>query len=305
MQFRSTRPLLSNSSVAADWYQRPNVTGLSVFTSLLSHIIIILSIGFVANTIPDQIEPVVLDFTLVNAADNPADDARLLAQYNQRGHGDASPDPAVAPLPFAPRPVSLHNRDQQQVRSDGEQRNARDALLVNPDSAIPTTRVSTSGRLRHMENDASTAQLQRDLTVPWVAEIGRLHNRSRELARHKFISANTRESIYAAYMATWRDRVQRIGNLNYPESIRQRHLTGSVVLEVVIGRNGNLLDVHIVKTSAQKVLDDTAVRLAQLAAPFAPLPPAISRQTSALHITRTWNFSDSATVLGAPRMRIN
>ena len=117
--------------------------------------------------------------------------------------------------------------------------------------------------------------------------------------------ANTRESIYAAYMATWRDRVQRIGNLNYPSVVRQQRLIGSVVLEVVVGRSGNLLDIHIVKSSGRKTLDDTAIQLARLASPFAPLPAAIRRKTSALHITRTWRFTNNAELFGAPQIRIN
>ena len=141
--------------------------------------------------------------------------------------------------------------------------------------------------------------------IPLVAEVGRLQDRSQELAGHTFISANTRESIYAAYMAAWRNRVQRIGNLNYPSAVRQQRLIGSVVLEVIVGKSGDLLGIHIVKPSGQKILDDTAVQLARLASPFAPLPTAIRRKTSALHITRTWRFTNNTELFGAPRIRIN
>ena len=155
------------------------------------------------------------------------------------------------------------------------------------------------------DNTAAPRPQTQTSNIPLVSEVGRLQNRSQELAGHTFISANTRESIYAAYMATWRDRVQRIGNLNYPSVVRQQRLVGSVVLEVVVGRNGDLLGIHVVKPSGQKILDDTAIQLARLASPFAPLPTAIRRKTNVLHITRTWRFTNNAELFGAPRIRIN
>ena len=74
---------------------------------------------------------------------------------------------------------------------------------------------------------------------------------------------------------------------------------------VTVSRNGDLLGIHVVKPSGQKILDDTAIQLARLASPFAPLPTAIKRKTNVLHITRTWRFTNNAELFGAPRIRIN
>ncbi len=306
MQFRSTRPLPNTTAIAADWYRRPNVTGFSLLTSLFAHILIILGIGFVAlSSNPDHIQPIILDFTLVNTADTPPEHTNVLAQHNQRGGGDASPMARTVPFQFSLQRPSLDVQRYQRGFLPNSSRRQREVVMVNVTPITPTNMQAKLGQDPAADNTAAPRRETQTPNIPLVAEVGRLQDRSQELAGHTFISANTRESIYAAYMATWRDRVQRIGNLNYPSVVRQQRLIGSVVLEVVVGRSGNLLGIHIVKPSGRKTLDDAAIQLARLASPFAPLPAAIRRKTSALHITRTWRFTNNAELFGAPRIRIN
>ena len=306
MQFRSTRPLPNTTAIAADWYRRPNVTGFSLLTSLFAHILIILGIGFMAlSSTPDHIQPIVLDFTLVDTADTPPEHTNVLAQHNQRGGRDASPTARTVPFQLSLKRPSLDVQRYQRGFLPNSSRRQREVVMVNATPITPTNMQATLGQDPAAGNTAAPRREIQTPNIPLVAEVGRLQDRSQELAGHTFISANTRESIYAAYMATWRDRVQRIGNLNYPSVVRQQRLIGSVVLEVVVGRSGNLLDIHIVKSSGRKTLDDTAIQLARLASPFAPLPAAIRRKTSALHITRTWRFTNNAELFGAPQIRIN
>ena len=306
MQFRSTRPLPNTTAIAADWYRRPNVTGFSLLTSLFAHILIILGIGFMAlSSTPDHIQPIVLDFTLVDTADTPPEHTNVLAQHNQRGGRDASPTARTVPFQLSLKRPSLDVQRYQRGFLPNSSRRQREVVMVNATPITPTTMQAKLGQDPAAGNTAAPRGETQTPNIPLVAEVGRLQDRSQELAGHTFISANTRESIYAAYMATWRDRVQRIGNLNYPSVVRQQRLIGSVVLEVVVGRSGNLLDIHIVKSSGRKTLDDTAIQLARLASPFAPLPAAIRRKTSALHITRTWRFTNNAELFGAPQIRIN
>src|SRR5262249_36745458 len=90
--------------------------------------------------------------------------------------------------------------------------------------------------------------------------------------RKKFISANTKEYEYAAYMAAWVARIERIGNLNYPDEARRQQLHGQLVLTVALGRDGNIKSIDVIQPSGHKVLDDAAIRIARLAAPFPPIP---------------------------------
>ncbi|MCP5145051.1 MAG: energy transducer TonB [Gammaproteobacteria bacterium] len=115
-----------------------------------------------------------------------------------------------------------------------------------------------------------------------------------EQPRRKFISASTREYRYAAYMEAWRAKVERVGNLNYPEEARRRHLTGSLEMNVAIDAQGRVRDITIVRSSGHPELDTAAVRIVELAAPFAAFPPDIRKEADILEITRVWQFVDGS-----------
>ena len=105
----------------------------------------------------------------------------------------------------------------------------------------------------------------------------------------KYLTASTREYAYAAYMRGWSDRVERVGNLNYPEEARRRGLHGDVLLTVVLSLDGSIKSIEVIQSSGQKVLDAAAERIVRLAAPFPPAPKSAER-IDELNITRTWRF---------------
>jgi len=111
--------------------------------------------------------------------------------------------------------------------------------------------------------------------------------------RRKWISAKTREYKYASYMEAWRRKVEKIGNLNYPDEARRRKLSGSLLLDVSLNPDGSVGDITLRKSSGHKALDDAAIRIVRLAAPFAALPKNIRKDTDILHIERTWQFLSS------------
>jgi protein TonB len=112
--------------------------------------------------------------------------------------------------------------------------------------------------------------------------------------RSKYISASTQEYRYAAYMEAWRAKVERIGNINYPDEARQRGLSGALLLDVAIRPDGSVIEVVVRRSSGHKVLDDAAVRIVELAGPYAQFPPDIAKEVDVLHVTRTWRFLSSA-----------
>ena len=111
--------------------------------------------------------------------------------------------------------------------------------------------------------------------------------------RRKFISASTREYKYAAYMESWRAKVERVGNLNYPDIARHDKLSGNLILEVQINPDGSVREMVVRRSSGHKILDDAARRIVELAAPFAPFPDAVAKEVDVLHVTRTWQFLNS------------
>ena len=93
-------------------------------------------------------------------------------------------------------------------------------------------------------------------------------------------------------MEAWRAKVERVGNLNYPEAARKRNLSGSLILDVALSADGSINQITIRRSSGQKVLDDAAIRIVELASPYAPFPAQVRKETDILHITRTWQFLD-------------
>ena len=119
-----------------------------------------------------------------------------------------------------------------------------------------------------------------------------IHLRSEAYARRpsrKFVSASTREYAWAGYLRAWVDRVERIGNLNYPDEARQRRIGGVVVINVGVRRDGSLESADIVQSSQIPMLDQAALRIAQLAAPYPPLPKT-DENPDILNVVRTWQF---------------
>ncbi|MEA3278408.1 MAG: energy transducer TonB [Pseudomonadota bacterium] len=111
--------------------------------------------------------------------------------------------------------------------------------------------------------------------------------------RRKAINASTREYKYASYLEAWRRKVERIGNLNYPDEAKRRKLYGNLILHVAVQADGNIARIRVLRSSGYDVLDEAAIRIVELAAPFAPFPPDIQAETDILDITRTWQFLNS------------
>ena len=85
-------------------------------------------------------------------------------------------------------------------------------------------------------------------------------------------------------------KVERVGNLNYPSELRRKKLHGDLVLTVGINQNGSVESIDVMRSSGIREIDQAAIAIVQMAAPFAPLPENITQHVDILHITRTWRF---------------
>lgn len=110
-------------------------------------------------------------------------------------------------------------------------------------------------------------------------------------SRRAVINAGTRDAVFASYAEDWRRKMERVGNLNYPQDARDNGLYGRLKLRVDIRADGSLIDVRIQRGSGHASLDEAAVRIVRLAAPFAPFPPALARDYDQISIIRGWNFT--------------
>ncbi len=278
-----------NESITTD--DRLSVT---VIFALLLHAVIVLGVSFGYED-PEEPENLpALDVILVQRrSEKPPEDADYLAQASQVGGGTEvdkvrpqsplsgeipKPDPGVAPLPLAPAEPAPREPQPAEVLTA---RTAETRILKTEEQkAVPETQTTRAAEL-----------LQRSMEIARLeAEIGRELEAYARRPRRKFISANTREFEYAAYMQAWVAKVERIGNLNYPDEARRRKLQGSLVLTVAISRDGSVESIDVIQPSGYPVLDDAAIRIVKIGAPYAPLPANIRNSVDILHITRTWQF---------------
>jgi protein TonB len=275
--------------------------GLALFASILVHMVAILGVTFSAPRIrlPGSES---LEITLVQThSDKAPANPQFLAQSNQDGGGTSeSRDIARSPLPV--QEMSDQNSRMPLAQPEPQRRvkslNDLIALITGDDARrTVTTREPhrekkeeriTPERMGLLERNARAAERAR-----LNAEINRNFQEFQAMPRHKYLNARTQEYKYAAYMDAWRAKVERVGNLNYPEQAKRQGIAGSLVLDVAIKPDGSLLGVQVLRPSGQKVLDDAAVRIVELAAPFAPLPPDMRADVDILHITRTWKFQET------------
>jgi protein TonB len=236
----------------------------------------------------------VLDVVLVNSK-SPTRPAQpdVLAQANLDGGGNVDEDRrAKTPLPVS-REVE-HGDDIKRARKRVQELEAKQRELVTQTQsqvnvtqatphpeATPEPQVTPSGA-DLMNSALALARLE--------AQIARKIDEYNKRPRKQFVGARAAESRFAQYVEAWRQKIERIGTLNYPESARGR-IYGSLRVTVSIKSDGSIDDVQIDRPSEYKVLNDAALRIVRLASPFAPFPSDIRKDTDILVITRTWTFA--------------
>ncbi|MDB4832325.1 TonB family protein [Methylophilaceae bacterium] len=111
--------------------------------------------------------------------------------------------------------------------------------------------------------------------------------------RVKTISASTKDYEYRLYFEAWRQKVERIGALNYPESAKAGNL-GALRLTVSLNKEGNIKEIIINKTSGNKELDEAAIKIVRLGEPYAVFSSKMQKEVDLINITRTWKFTEDS-----------
>jgi len=128
------------------------------------------------------------------------------------------------------------------------------------------------------------------------AEISKEWDSYQKRPKRKFLGARVQEYRFAAYVETWRQKVEKVGNLNYPEEAKLKKLYGALRMTVNIKADGTLESIELNQSSGHPVLDEAARRIVELAAPYAEFPPEIRKDTDIVSITRTWTFTREDTL---------
>lgn len=270
-------------------HPRDDHLGPALLLATLLHGGLIFGIGFEqprdAPASPD------LEITLAQHRSNERpEDAEYLAAHDQLGSGDRAES---API----------TTDQKALIEATELRDV-DPLPLAPEQgqtppapAQPLIGTRDGPRREQAEPDADRPRLEP--TAPPVSAVREIASLRARLDQQKqayskiprtlvLTAASARSSEQADYLYRWIEWVETIGNRNYPEEARRKALFGELRLAVAIGRDGEVENIEILKSSGQRVLDQAAVRIVRLAAPFAPIPRSISADR--IEVIRTWRF---------------
>jgi protein TonB len=274
--------------------------GVSAFSSFLIHLVVILGIGFTVPSLLPKNPMQVLEITLVHTESKDAPKkADFLAQHNQDGGGNDKRTGIVSsPIPVTeisdkdyrtinmPPPQKAANRKDEKtdLMTQKKAQNKVYIPVIAPEKKDEQVIPASASLMTD-----STTQLERKRLN---SEIDRFWKNYQKKPRIKYLTARTREYRNAPYEAAWAAKVERIGNINYPEGARKYKLSGYLRLGIAINADGTIHSKKILKSSGHKLLDDAALRIVQIAAPYAPIPANIRANYDALYIVRTFRFNE-------------
>lgn len=279
--------------------------GFAFVIAVAVHAFVILSISFDISREQPPAPERTLDIMLVQpkAEPKPVEEPDFLAQQSQQGGGDetvkerrTSPlgNPEAVPIPKPAvelqRSGAVEPEPEPRPEVITAVKSTRREVTTPPKPVVkaqPRTQLSQLLASTQQEIDRLTAELDRRT----------LSASQRE--RRKAVNASTQEYKYASYLEAWRRKVERIGNLNYPDEAKRNKLYGNLLMHVAVRADGSIERIQVRRSSGHKLLDDAAVRIVRLAAPFAPFPPEIRKEVDVLDITRTWQFLDGSNLFSA------
>lgn len=270
---------------------------VAVLLSLLFHLFLMFGVGFrlpdpsrVAATSPP------LDVILVNTRtqERPRQ-AKALAQVSAAGGGNsAAKERATSPLPVTARDdpqVSLEQKSRKVKELEQEAKRLMTRVKQTEAALPPPARVEQKEEEKADAPDAGELMQRAVQMVRLQAQIDKDFRAYQERPRRREFGVNAVGYKYARYVEDWRMKVERVGNLNYPEEARRNKIFGDLQLTVYVKSDGSIEKVEMNRSSGHKVLDQAALRIVELSSPYAPFPDEIRKETDILGITRTWIFT--------------
>ena len=271
--------------------------GMTFFLAALLHGIFILGVSFNTSSITEDKTSPTLDIILVQTQ-KPSEEkeAKYLAQITQQGGGNSEEKSRPRDLFTAPSVTKEPGQAvlQTEQQASRQKQTEKTTILHQLESSYS---IDTQEKLespddvtiKQQEAAAKSAKAAR-----LIQEISNIIEHQIERPKVKYMNSSTKEFLPARYMREWINRVERIGNLNYPDQARRNKLNGTLILDVVVNSKGELIKVDLRKSSGHKILDDAAQRIVKLAAPYSPFPDKLKQEADVIHITRSWEFINNS-----------
>lgn len=269
--------------------------GFTLTIAIALHVAVILGVGF-AMAIPKAPTATRMDITLSHhATDKTIVDADFIAQTNQEASGSESQKAELTTTELAPinspepQPVNLV---VETPKAHSAQSAALQVLTTDKRSTHSVLQKTTdlSDATDHLdgENERLLRQLEMASLHAKLAEEEQLYARLPRIRRSSSVA--TKAADDAEYLYNWQRRIESIGNQHYPAKARDQQLIGDVQVMVSVNADGSLHEARILHSSGIAVLDEAALRIVRLSAPFAPFSAELRKNTDRLEIVRTWQF---------------
>ena len=287
---------LSNPFSETPWYDQRAAASrfrFGLLVALAVHTLVLIGVGFIPeDNAPKQRS---LDVTLSTFDDEVApDEADFVAQSNQIGSGEQAERADIS------SPLNS-TFDAKQIRPQLHASGAPPPTPTPYDNVVDSTFSDWKmRRTEELEPASERAEAPGEVREPdpQTSEIAslmaRLDERQQQYARmpkvHRMTSVSAKRAEDAAYLQAWKERIERIGNQNYPPEARRRQLYGDLRLLVSLRPDGSVLQIRVLQSSGYAVLDYAAMRIVRLAEPFPAFPSELRANADVLEIIRTWQF---------------
>jgi periplasmic protein TonB len=267
----------------------------AVLLALAVHAALILSVSFSASNAKSYKTPQI-EVTLVSQPSATASEqARQIAQANQEGSGDESDTNEISTRSNlqADTPFVQQAQPQAPQKQIDQQRTAV-ATKAMARHSVTSEKMDDEQEENKLEGvNPEFEQLSLEV-ASLKAELDDVTRTSAEQPRVRRLTATSaKKSVDAAYLLDWRRRLEAVGNQYYPEASIRYGMYGDLRMLVVIRADGSLEDIQVLTSSGYAVLDEAAIKIVRMAAPYAPFPPELKATTDKLEIVRTWYFQEN------------
>jgi len=289
---------MQNHSGLIDLGDQPKISQLDkllfcVFLALAFHALLLFGVGF---KIPDLSKSSLnKTFQVVLAQfenEEIPDKADFIGQAAQLGGGES--DLLVAPSALEKAQFNDPNELASEFeipsqKANNNQISSEVLTSYRGKKNIPYVKEKVDSQHNNIPNTESLLQKSYQLSG-LIANLDNEQISQSKKSKTRQISAAIHRSSDALYLDSWRRKIEKIGNQNYPEKAKRDKIHGNLTLKVALNQNGTIKDVNIMKSSGKKLLDDAAIRIVRLAAPFNPLTAEMKKDTDVLEIIRVWRF---------------
>ena len=272
-----------------------------IFLSACAHALLVLGVGF--TYLSDANNEATIEVTLAQYRSQiQPDDADFIAQENQTGSGSQH----EATVPSSPFLSDLNDADINEVRpapeaqvlnETPEQPNLTALTSINAEQVIAQQRNASEQEEKQALSEQSSSE---EISLAIASLRAQLDLQQQAFARqprkYTLSSASARKSHEASYLDSWRRRVEAVGNINYPVQARQQQVYGNVRMLIALNASGQISETRIIQSSGESLLDQAAVDIVNLAAPFEPFPEELKAEADILEIVRTFRFHEGNTL---------